>query len=142
VQPVTWRKLLGLAGVLLAALWMAWYFRPPDASVKAEAVSPDGKYRAVAVLDMGGGAVGWCRVCVHVLPASRPVSAPNLGCRAEQVKLICQSKTWLAWSSVRALEVSYVGALSDPQRHTERPSGAEGVEVSYVWEPQREQPGV
>ena len=69
--------------------------------------SPDGQHVAATYSDMGGGAAGWCYVCIDVMPGAFDPTAAR--CRQKQQWFRCSAEVALLWQSNTTVVASYSG---------------------------------
>ena len=78
-----------------------------DVIVSSVALSPDGNRVAAAYVEMGGGAAGYCHMCVDVFAPAFEVSEAE--CRRDQQWFSCSATVDLAWTSERQVIATYTG---------------------------------
>ena len=78
-----------------------------DISVLDVVASPDGSKSAVAYSDMGGGAAGWCYVCVDVVAGH--FNPRGAACGQKQQWFRCSTEINLVWRSPTEVLANYEG---------------------------------
>jgi hypothetical protein len=103
-----------------------------DITVLASSQSPDGQHLAVAYKDMGGGAAGWCYVCVDVIPAKKTFTPKNARCEASQQWFRCSVEPALTWKDKTELVASQLGQPAvAPLKPRQAAKSAPQVHVLY-----------
>src|SRR6187455_2255326 len=111
-------------------VWVAWSFLHTDVKLLSSAPSPDGQYQARAVVNMGGGAAGFCYKCVLVQASSEPFDVAKALCDRSPHLVHCGGTFQLAWLDSRSLQVTHSepGLEMPPKRG--KSSDASDVEIS------------
>ena len=71
--------------------------------------APSGSLHAVVVVEMGGGAAGWCHSCVVVEKPAAAYDPQVKLCTTERQLFRCSAKLTLAWVSPDSLTVKIAG---------------------------------
>ena len=125
------RYIIALAGFLAGC--GASPSTPPtaerDISVLDVAASPDGSKSAVAYSDTGGGAAGWCYVCVDVVGGNfKPQGA---SCGQKQQWFRCSTEINLAWRSPTEVLATYEGQPATELRPIQAAATLPDVSIRY-----------
>jgi hypothetical protein len=116
--------------LLLAALFTASCAPEHQIAVVTSKQSPDGSQTAVAYTDMGGGAAGWCYVCVDVVAGT--FNAERARCIQGQQWFRCGTEVVLEWSSPLLVVASFKGeAVIQPIQQRQSAKSAPSISVEY-----------
>jgi len=98
-----------------------------DVNVIANSVSPNQSYVATSYSMMGGGAAGWCYVCVNVRKNGEQFNSDSGAIFVTR----CSVEPELKWQDKRILSIAYP---HDATVYTQEKAwgNGEAVEVSYV----------
>lgn len=87
---------------------------PGRYEIQETSLSPKARFKAIAWIGMGGGAAGWCRQKVSILPASEelPLNTTEEKERIEHVFSVrCSSDIKITWIDDTLVKIGYT--LSD-----------------------------
>ena len=99
--------------------------------VIATSASPDGKHVASVYADMGGGAAGWCYICVDVVEGTA-FDGSRARCSKEQQWFRCSATVSLVWQSSEMLVANYSGnPVTTPVVGVQPAASAPSVSVVY-----------
>ncbi|TZF86966.1 hypothetical protein [Cognatilysobacter lacus] len=101
------RKFIALAVVLAGCSPIGPDSSEHEIEVLSVAASPDKSSSAVAYADMGGGAAGWCYVCVDVVPGE--FKPANARCGHKQQWFRCSTDVTLKWQGLKRVVATYSG---------------------------------
>ena len=133
MRRILWiSALVGFVFLVGATLLVAWFVHT-DVRFLSDATSPDGKWVARAVVNMGGGAAGFCYKCVVVQEASQPFVVENATCRSSALLIECGSGTLdLVWASSTSLRVAHSDPGKDVSMYSTEGATQLPIEVLYV----------
>ena len=116
--------------LLVLALVTAGCSADHQIDVVTSAASPDGTHTAVAYADWGGGAAGWCLVCVDVVAGT--FNPDGARCTQTQQWFHCQAEVHLEWSSSKLVVASFKGeASTTPVTQQQSAKSAPSISVAY-----------
>lgn len=75
-----------------------------DFNIEKEIISPNGNYRAIHYLGMGGGAAGWCQEIVSIEPKETPILEKN---QYRVFSVSCGSKVAIKWVGNSTLQINF-----------------------------------
>ncbi len=100
-----------------------------DIEVIASAPSPDSTRIAVVYSDMGGGAAGWCYVCMDVVPGA--FNAAGAQCGREHQWFRCSTEIKLNWLSPSELLATYDGRMATEGPPVQSAASSPSVTIRY-----------
>lgn len=115
---------------LLTAMFLIGCSAKHDIALITSSRSPDGINTAVAYSDMGGGAAGWCYICIDVVSAT--FNKGKARCTKEQQWFRCSSDVKLEWQTAQTVVVSYKGQpATEPVTESQAAASTPAVSIIY-----------